>query len=317
MKKILNNAFLLFLFFSCSFLNHRDKIDSGEINNSADSGIIINIDDDSVVYGPSASVKQDEGINSKKRDPVIMHVLAPGLFLTSSYIGTLKRFERDKIPVNMLAGSEFGALIAALYSKYKKTSMLEWKIFSLNQKLLKAGKIYKDNWNDILYKFIDNEFKNEKIEKYKIPLILPLYSKQYNKVIYVKKGRATTILKAQFRIDHADKLSFLPPQDLVLYSLDALKDKGADIVVGHKVLQDKISFYEDNGFLWGVYQNIRDRFNSEFNALDVVVIPDLKNINIDDSQKSTETISLSSTQAEFWALEISQKIEKWKEENND
>ncbi len=310
MKRILSNILLVLLFVSCSKIS---LISSGSIDQDKGSEIVINEDIETQTYGPQA--ESTDSIVKSERQPVICHLFPPGLYHSASYIGILKRFEKRKIPVNMLMGSEFGALISALYAKYEKASVVEWKFFSLVQKLSQK-KLFSSDWKNILENFIEHEFSKIRIERLKIPLILPLYSKELNKVIYIRKGHAVTILKAHFELDRASKLSILPPQNLVLYSEEAVSNLGADIIATYIPFEEKIEFIIDDGLIWGIYSNIKNRISLELGLFKTTFYLQYKNDKIDDSSNLSSFITLSQRQAENFAIEIIQQIQFWKENNN-
>jgi hypothetical protein len=315
LSRTLNKALVLILLTSCTLFRKKDNISIGEVKNG--SGIVINTEKSNQVYGPSFGLPADKNLEKRKRNPVVAHAFSPGLYATWSHVGALKRLRKKKVPINMLIGSEFGALTAALYAKHKKTSLVEWKMFSLIQKLGKSSKVFSKDWKSTINDFIDQEFKRDKIERFKIPLILPLYSKKIDKVVYVKRGSASTILKAHFQIYGESDLSFIPNSDLVLYSSDAIKESGADIIIGYEVIPEQVLFNKDDGYYYGVYNNLRSRIQEEFSYFDHVISMQMNETKLDDFRRSSQLISQGEkvVKEEYSILETI--LENWEEENND
>ncbi len=310
MKKILASLLIILL---CSCSSDRKTITDGSIQASKETGIIIDTRDTGDLYGPVVAELPPSEIF--KRQPVVAHVFPDALYLSSSYIGILKRYEQRDIPVNMLVASGFGALICTLYAKYKKTSLVEWKIFSLFQKI-GTMKLYDNSWKEAIYQFLDSEFKNEKVEKYEIPLILPLYSRDLDKVIYVRKGLTRVILKSHFEFDPAKKLIVIPPQKLVLYSQKEIERLGADIVITYNPYKERIAFNNDDGFVWGIFNNVKNRIQSEFNLFENSFSIGASETTLDNWKETSKYISQEQRKAELYSIEIVQLMRIWDENNN-
>jgi hypothetical protein len=306
---------ILFIFLaSCSsikkYFNQNDDYKS--------AGITINTDLDEGAYGPlPQGPNQEVEIKIKNRDPVVAYVFGPGLYRTSAYVGLLKKLELNKTPIHMLVGSEFGALVAALYAKYKKASLVEWHMFNLVQKVDKESIPFKRSWKGAIHELIEKEFKGKRIERLKLPIILPLYSSKLDKVIYTTKGDAVTILKAQFEISTKAKLRFIPPPSRVLFSESAIRDSGADLIYTFNVLGGELRFKRDDGFVWGIYSGMAQRIDSEFYQFDNTFNLVEDDTVLDDPEKFPKLVSNALEISDEISQKILDHISEWKSENND
>ncbi|MBL7664181.1 MAG: hypothetical protein JNM93_03530 [Bacteriovoracaceae bacterium] len=297
--------------FSCSVLKKRKALNS-EVNNAG--GIFISTDGEDDIYGPAAPIDHEEVVPTK-REPLVSLVCPPGLLRAVSCLGVLKGMEREHKKVNMLVGVEFGALISALYSKYKKASVVEWHLFSLGQEL-KDEKARSKNWDKKIKKFILKHFEGSRLEQLGIPLILPLYSKQQEQVFYVKKGDVVTILNSHLVSDFPDKLNVFPPMELEFLSEEEMTNRGADIVVYIDVLGEKFNLKWHSGLIWGIYSGFISRSSLEKTGFSFVIKPATESIAIDDAGKIVELINLGEKIYKTSSIELEQKLNLWKEENN-
>jgi NTE family protein len=79
-----------------------------------------------VFLGPSALFAQFDGIpDSRSRIPKVGLVLSGGGARGAAHIGVLKVLEREKIPIDYIAGTSFGALVGAFYALGYSPSEIE------------------------------------------------------------------------------------------------------------------------------------------------------------------------------------------------
>jgi NTE family protein len=71
--------------------------------------------------------------------PKIGIILGPGGARSYAYIGVLRELDKAKIPIYSIAGLEWGALMAALYSVNGKAHEVEWKASKIPEDFAKKG----------------------------------------------------------------------------------------------------------------------------------------------------------------------------------
>lgn len=104
--------------------------------------------------------------------PKIGIVLGPGGARTYAHIGFLRELEKAKIPVQMVAGLEWGALMGALYSINGKAHEVEWKASKIPEDFAKKGLLSSSSdpkpFSD-LEPILKTMFEDAKVEYGKIP----------------------------------------------------------------------------------------------------------------------------------------------------
>lgn len=104
--------------------------------------------------------------------PKIGIILGPGGARSYAYIGVLREFEKAKIPIDTIAGLEWGALMGALYSVSGKAHEVEWKSSKIPEDFGKKGLLSSSenpkSFSEI-EPYLKTMFENTKVESGKIP----------------------------------------------------------------------------------------------------------------------------------------------------
>jgi NTE family protein len=103
--------------------------------------------------------------------PKVGVIIGPGGARAYAAIGVLRAFEKSRIPVDMIAGVEWGALMAALYSVNEKSNEMEWEAMKIPNDFVQSGflssKVEPRNFSDI-EKYMRDFFGTKRIESGKI-----------------------------------------------------------------------------------------------------------------------------------------------------
>lgn len=192
-----------------------------------------------------------------------------------AHIGVLKILEKNKIPIDYIAGTSIGAVIGALYAESKDYKELE--------KL--ANNIHKNELIDLEFSrkglikgkkietFLRKKLKSKKIEELKIPLLITALNKKTNKEVIFHKGDIAKALRASISVP---KL-FQPVKDKKRLLIDgswknalpiqALKNKGADIIIAVNLIPLK----EDKNIIYLSLKELKNK--SKFSKLDKLKKP--------------------------------------------
>lgn len=175
---------LVFILFSCASVknkpNKNEIVDISDLNKRTQ----VSIDKEaSIEYGPTVKIKDlRDSKDSEDSEKKILYslVLRPSLYKSFGYISYFKSIEENGNRPIVISSYGFSAIVTALYAKYLKPNLVEWKSFDLYQRLKKYD-VYSNSWKSEIEDFLIKEFKDDKLSQLKILLIIPKY--QNRKII--------------------------------------------------------------------------------------------------------------------------------------
>jgi len=176
-----------------------------------------------------------------KKVPKIGLALGSGSTRGYAHIGVIKTLEKNKIPIDFIAGASVGAMIGAVYAFYKNSSKLEkiilspsWRqIISFIDPSLRGGLI---NGNKIK-RFINESIKKSSFSKLKIPFKVVATDFQTAEPIEISKGNVAAAVQASISVPLFFKPVLL--QERMLWDgglsqsvpVETVRKMGADIVI--------------------------------------------------------------------------------------
>ncbi|OUR92850.1 hypothetical protein A9Q84_20260 [Halobacteriovorax marinus] len=247
----------LLILISCS-VSEKEKdfsVYSGVNFDNSDSKKIplIEAGDSRSGYGPPVKeMSQFETLASKK---VVAFFFYPASFSSLSYLKVVDNLRKYKIHPSVYSGAGFGAVIAALLAKGLTPDHIEWKFFSLIDKL-KGKKYLSIDWKEEFHLFLKKEFQSLRIEGVKHALVLPVYDKKMGKIRYLSRGNLYNTLVLNFEMNISGNKLFYSPLVVGNLQIDKLMNKGVDKIAVINSLGSKINFYETNHYLIGLYSKL-------------------------------------------------------------
>lgn len=175
----------------------------------------------------------------QKKKPKVGIALSGGTVRGISHIGILKVFEREKIPIDFIAGTSIGALIGALYASGIKTSELEQIIKTTEWRKLIDFTIPKTGFiiGKRIERYIAKIIKDKKFEDLSIPLSIVSTEINMGEKVVFNHGNLTKAIRASISIPGIfepviDKNSIFVDGGLVdPIPVDIVKEMDADIVI--------------------------------------------------------------------------------------
>lgn len=139
-----------------------------------------------------------EPVKPPPQIPKIGLILGPGGALTYAHIGFLHELQKQKIPIHSVAGVEFAASMAALYSLKGFANDVEWQMFKLkDDEILKKNIIggY-SKVKDIgeLSGFLTQAFSRSKAEDGRLPFACPALNMKKNQTYVMSRGAFAQML---------------------------------------------------------------------------------------------------------------------------
>lgn len=179
--------------------------------------------------------------NKNKRIPKIGLALGSGSTRGYAHIGVIKVLEKNKIPIDFIAGSSVGAMIGSVYAFCKDSHKLEkiilspsWRqVISFIDPSLKGGLIDGKK----IKKFIDNSIKKSTFDKLKIPFRVVTTDFKTAEPIEISKGNVASAVQASISVPLFFKPVLL--QEMMLWDgglsesvpVETVRKMGADIVI--------------------------------------------------------------------------------------
>ncbi len=168
--------------------------------------------------------------------PKIGVILGPGGARTYAYIGFLRELEKAKIPVDSIAGLEWGALMAALYSVNGKAHDMEWKASKIPNDFAKKG-LLSSSVDPRSFSDMDNHlrvmFEKTKVADGKIPFACITDNLNTLKSLMIFKGTYRDTLG--FCVGHPpllqSKNSWASSSTQIRYLIDQMALRGMDYII--------------------------------------------------------------------------------------
>ncbi len=231
--------------------------------------------------------------------PKIGIILGPGGMKSFAHIGVLRELESARIPINMIAGMEWGALVAGTYSLKRKANDVEWKLFKIPKDILPRKEFMghrtePTSMNDFT-PFLENTFGSMNITDGEIPFICPTKSLTKYASLIFQRNKYVDALQLCLPFPPL----FKPYQNWVAnpYSVkalsDALKKAGMDYVIlvnvtpGIQRLNDDASAAEF--ILWN---HVMDEMNEGKNYVNYVIDVNIQDKSVLDFDSRREFISI-------------------------
>ncbi len=129
-------------------------------------------------------------------------VLGSGGAKGLAHIGVIKILEKEKIPIDFIAGSSIGALVGAHYAIYKDIKKLEKLALSVNWKT--AFKIFDPSFKGIegvkVQKLLNKWYGNRKFSDLKIPLVVVATDLLTGEELDIKSGNLAKAIRASMSV---------------------------------------------------------------------------------------------------------------------
>ncbi|MBM7701752.1 patatin-like phospholipase family protein [Metabacillus iocasae] len=261
-------------------------------------------------------------------DPRVGIALGSGGARGFAHLGVMKVLQEENIPIDYIAGSSMGALVAAFYATGLELELL-YKIahafkrkYYLDFTVPKMGFIVGNRIKELVRTFT----RGKNIEELDIPIAIVTTDLKTGEKIVFKSGPVAEAVRASISIPGI----FVPEQwngrllvdggvvDRIPVSV--VKDMGADIVVGVDVSRVKVD--AEVGSIFDVILQSLDILQDELVknreiASDVMIRPHVEMFSSRAFTNIKEMISIGEEEAYKQVPKIKEAIEKWKENNDE
>jgi hypothetical protein len=214
--------------------------------------------------------------------------LGPGLYRAINYVSFLKILERQNLSPDIITGTGFGAVIAAMYASGMTPEVIEWNFYKfLREK--KRTKPYDAEWVSEIDTAFLSKFRNMNLQDTKKKFFLTLLDHKTMKTYYFDKGNIRDLLLLNLRLSNNIQESksgqkYTTAFEKEVFNARLLRQLGADFTIAADVLGTKFDFDNSNDFLIGVYGRTAGRIQKEKRDFDYSVTLPLSAMNLDSTK---------------------------------
>ncbi|MFC1900678.1 patatin-like phospholipase family protein [Chloroflexota bacterium] len=265
-------------------------------------------------------------MTSNKDKKKVGLALSSGVAKGLAHIGVLKVLEREKIPVDMIAGTSVGALIGALYARGDKVSEIQDRAKKVGSKRLsyltdfslpKTGLLRGKRIDDTLKSF----YGDMKFVDLKIPFTCVATDIDSGDEVVINEGILWQAIRASISLPVILAVAKWKDRYLVDGALvnpvpvDILKEMGADIVIAVNVIPEKHAKEQvsEPSIFEVVMQTLHivgfHAINTSIEGADVLIEPDMGSISFTDLHKVEESVQLGEEAAEKVLPEIKRLVQ--------
>lgn len=240
--------------------DHQVKIQKGEetVRIGSRGGDIFVSSEDSKEY----SINARSDVVAKLRVGISF---GPGLNRVIGHISLLKFLEKNKIVPEILTGTEFGAIVAAMYASGMSPEIIEWNFYRYFKEKSNSD-VYDENWIADVRSLLISKIKIRNTESTPKKLYLTLYNTKTKKTHYFEKGPIANLLISNFLFSG----DYVTPIIDEVFNADLMRRLGADFAVVSDILGSGVVFQEEEARLKDQYLNAIERANAAKNKFDYI-----------------------------------------------
>ncbi len=214
----------------------------------------------------------------------------PGLYRTINYVSFLKILERQNLSPDIVTGTGFGAIIAAMYASGMTPEVIEWNFYKYFKEK-KKNRPYDHDWIAEVDNAFLMKFKNLNVQDMKRKLYLTLYDHKTKKTYYFDKGNIRDLLLLNLRLSNNFTESksgqkYSTAFEKEVFNARLLRQVGAEFTIAADALGNKFDFDTPNEFLIGVYNRTAGRIQKERKDFDYSATLPLTGMNLDSTKDS-------------------------------
>ena len=214
--------------------------------------------------------------------------LGPGLYRAINYVSLLKFLERQSLSPQVITGTGFGAIVAAMYATGMTPEMIEWNFYRYFKEK-KKHRPYEESWLEEVDSLLLEKLKGKNIQDTPKKLFMTLYSMKTKKTYYFDKGNIHDLLLLNLRLSNTVDLKkpgaqYTAAFESEVFNAGLIKRLGVDFAIGADVLGSKFDFEESNEFLIGVYGKTAGRILKQKKGFDYFYSIPVSKMSLDSTE---------------------------------
>lgn len=226
-----------------------------------------------------------QGVSKKVR---IGLSLGPGLYRAINYVSLLKFLERQNLTPQVLTGTGFGAIVAAMYASGMTPEVIEWNFYRYFKEKRKH-RPFESEWLEEIDTLLLEKLKNKNLQDTSKKFYITLYNSKTKKTYYFDKGNIRELLLLNLRlsnsIDRRKKgVQYTAAFESEVFNPGLMKRLGVDFAIGADVLGSKFDFEDSNEFLIGVFGRAAGKILREKKGFDYFYSIPLQKMSLDSTE---------------------------------
>lgn len=280
----------------CAQLKRRGQV-SDATTKGASSEAGVGVDEDFQTLPPQISNQSAKKVGL---------ILGAGGAKTLAYAGLIRAFEKNKITISHIAGTEWSSLVAASFALSGQIHDMDWKLYKLEALNLKFGKGFLGfggtQTSSELSRYLKDNFSGQRFESAKVAYTCATRSLGANQSVLLSRGSAVDVIRRClpsppfFRnLNQASS-----PASLVKLAKE-LRNNGADVVVFVDVLDAGVlsePLVRDNAVMRFTWGQILEGHEAAFSFVRNSFRMNLKNYSAFDFSKRKQLESEGERQGE-------------------
>ena len=226
-----------------------------------------------------------QGVSKKAR---IGLSLGPGLYRTINYVSLLKFLERQNLTPQILTGTGFGAVVAAMYASGMTPEVIEWNFYRYFKEKRKE-RPFESEWLEEIDSLLLEKLKNKNIQDTPKKFYITLYNTKTKKTYYFDKGNIRELLLLNLRLSNSvdsrkKGIQYTAAFESEVFNPGLMKRLGVDFAIGADVLGTKFDFEDSNEFLIGVFGRAAGKISREKKGFDYFYSIPLPKMSLDSTE---------------------------------
>lgn len=200
--------------------------------------------------------------------------LGPALYRSNNYVSLLKFLDKEGLSPKAITGTEFGAVVAAMYASGMTPEVIEWNFYRyLREK--RNHQIFSKEWIAEIDEILLSKISAKKIEDTKIKFYLTLYNPQTKKTYFFEKGNMRELLKMNLMLSGTfagnkknKKVQYTSAIESEVINSKILSSVGVDFKIGADVIPDELNFVDANEYVITIYGKALGQLKKESKKFD-------------------------------------------------
>lgn len=231
----------------------------------------------------SATIGQ--GVSKKLR---IGLSFGPGLYRTINYVSLLKFLERQNLNPQVITGTGFGAIVAAMYASGMTPEVIEWNFYRYFKEKRKY-RPYESEWLEEVDTLLLDKLKNKNIQDTSKKFYITLYNSKTKKTYYFDKGNIRELLLLNLKLSNSVDtrkagIQYTTAFENEVFNAGLMRKLGVDFTIGADVLGTKFDFEDSNEYLIGVFGRAAGRIAREKKGFDYFYSIPLQKMSLDSTE---------------------------------
>lgn len=226
-----------------------------------------------------------QGVSKKLR---IGLSLGPGLYRTINYVSLLKFLERQNLAPQVITGTGFGAIVAAMYATGMTPEVIEWNFYRYFKEKRKY-RPYESEWLEEIDHLLLDKLKNKNIQDTPKKFYITLYNAKTKKTYFFDKGNIRDHLIMNLKLSNSTDIRkagthYTAAFESEVFNANLMKRLGVDFAIGADVLGSKFDFEDSNEFLIGIYGRAAGRIAHQKKGFDYFYSIPLTKMSLDSTE---------------------------------